>query len=276
MNKAKIMVSVCMITYNHEPYIRQAIESVMMQKCDFSFELVIGEDCSTDNTKEICSNYAIKFPEIILLPSEINIGMIPNFIKTLQACNGKYIAICEGDDYWTDPYKLQKQINFLEKNSECSVCFHPHQNLYNDGKLIIQKPNRINGNIFSIKAIILGGGVMATNTMFFLKDKLNNYPDWAKNAPVGDLPLKLILASSGKVGYIDDLMSVYRINSNGSWTSTFTYNEKKRKKHLSAMTKVWDEFDNWTSNKYHSYVIRKKIKNRWNYYKGKILRKIRY
>jgi len=118
MTEEKITVSVCMITYNHEPYIRQAIEGVLMQKCNFPIELIIGEDCSTDNTRHICNEYTAKYPEINLLPSEINLGVILNFFKTLQASTGKYIAICEGDDYWTDPYKLQKQVDFLEANTE--------------------------------------------------------------------------------------------------------------------------------------------------------------
>lgn len=123
--KYNLMVSVDMITYNHEPYIKQAIEGVLMQKTNFPFELVIGEDCSTDKTREICLKYKEKYPEKIkLLLPESNLGMTKNFISTLTAATGKYIALCEGDDYWTDPYKLQKQVDFLEANSNYSCCFH--------------------------------------------------------------------------------------------------------------------------------------------------------
>ena len=119
------IVSVCMITYNHENFIREAIDGVLMQKTDFPIELIIGEDCSTDGTRKIVMEYARKYPDIIrpLLPDS-NLGMMKNFIETMQAATGKYIALCEGDDYWTDPYKLQKQVDFLEANEEYSLCCH--------------------------------------------------------------------------------------------------------------------------------------------------------
>jgi glucosyltransferase len=111
-----------MITYNHEPYIKQAIESVLMQRCNFPIELVIGEDCSKDETNRICEEYAKDNPIINLLTSLSNLGMMPNLIRTLDACNGKYIAMLEGDDYWIDPLKLQKQVDFLEANEEYGLC----------------------------------------------------------------------------------------------------------------------------------------------------------
>ena len=119
------LVSVCMITYNHAPYIAEAIEGVMMQKCNFQFELIIGEDCSTDDTRTIVLQYKEKFPnKIRLLLREENLGMERNFIETMQATKGKYIALCEGDDYWTDSYKLQKQVDFLEKNPDVGLVAH--------------------------------------------------------------------------------------------------------------------------------------------------------
>lgn len=116
MNK-KPLVSVWMITYNHEKFIAQAIDSVIMQKTNFDYEIVIGEDCSTDRTREIVLEYKAKHPDKFkLLLQEKNVGMMQNFIVTLKTCNGKYIALLEGDDYWTDPLKLQKQVDFLQAN----------------------------------------------------------------------------------------------------------------------------------------------------------------
>jgi glycosyltransferase involved in cell wall biosynthesis len=130
-----IIVSVCMITYNHDAYIRQAIEGVLLQECNFRVELIIGEDCSTDNTAKIIQSYAIKFPQKIKVRyNRPNLGMIPNFIKTLQECTGKYIAICEGDDYWTDPYKLQKQVDFLEANKEYGLVFSRFEAYHENSK----------------------------------------------------------------------------------------------------------------------------------------------
>src|SRR5690554_2607359 len=127
----KIMVSVVMPTYNHEKYIRQAIEGVLMQETDFLFELIIIEDCSVDDTKKIALEYAEKHPEIInVLGAEKNLGITDNYFRAMGAITGKYIAICEGDDYWTDPLKLQKQVNFMETNPDCSLCFHPISHVF--------------------------------------------------------------------------------------------------------------------------------------------------
>src|SRR5690554_5301571 len=119
------LVSVWMITYNHEQYIKQAIEGVLMQQTTFRIELVIGEDCSTDNTANIIREYEQKNPGLIKARyNNQNIGMIPNMIKTLEECNGKYIALCEGDDFWTDPFKLQKQVDFLETHLDYTGAAH--------------------------------------------------------------------------------------------------------------------------------------------------------
>lgn len=125
------LVSVCMITYNHEPFIAQAIEGVVMQKTSFPVELVIGEDCSTDHTRDVILKYKERYSsKIRLLLRDVNIGIRQNFVGTLQSCCGKYIALCEGDDYWTDPYKLQKQVDFLETHLDYSLCCHRYR-IYN-------------------------------------------------------------------------------------------------------------------------------------------------
>lgn len=128
--KSTFLVSVCMITYNHEPYIAQAIEGVLNQKTKFSYKLIIGDDCSTDKTLEICKEYEIKFPNIIevLPPLRRNIGIAKNLYRTLNACNGEYIAFCEGDDYWTDPMKLEWQINYLKHNPDIYLTCHRFKN----------------------------------------------------------------------------------------------------------------------------------------------------
>lgn len=124
----KPFASVCMITYNHEQFINEAIEGVLSQCCNFSFELIIGEDHSSDNTRKKCLQYAEEQPELIKLNlNKTNFGMLQNLLVTMEACTGNYISICEGDDYWTNPYKLQKQVDFLEANPEYSVCFHRYK-----------------------------------------------------------------------------------------------------------------------------------------------------
>ena len=121
------IVSVCMITYGHEKYIREAIEGVLIQECDFEIELILANDCSPDRTDEIIQDIIKNHPKgcwIKYFKHESNIGMMPNFIFAIKECEGKYIALCEGDDYWTDDYKLSKQVDFLEQNPEFSLYFH--------------------------------------------------------------------------------------------------------------------------------------------------------
>ena len=126
-------VSVFMITYNHEKYIAEALDSILMQKTDFDFDIVIGEDCST---RRIVLEYSRKYPDKIkLLLHNVNVGFISNLMYVLEACTGKYVAMCEGDDYWTDPFKLQKQVDFLEANKEYMLATHGYR-MVRDGSVI--------------------------------------------------------------------------------------------------------------------------------------------
>ena len=128
MEEVKPIVSVITITYNHEPYIAKTIEGVLMQQVNFPMEFIIAEDCSTDNTRDICIQYAEIYPQFIkLIISDTNVGAVANERSAMKAAKGRYIAFCEGDDYWTDPLKLQKQVDFLEKNPDYSVCFHRYR-----------------------------------------------------------------------------------------------------------------------------------------------------
>lgn len=210
-------VSVCTITYNHENYIAQAIEGVLMQKTNFPFEIVIGEDCSTDGTREIVFDYARKYPNIIrIITSEKNVGMINNLNRTLNACKGKYIALCEGDDYWIDPYKLQKQVDFLEANPEYSMCFHNAFNIYENST---KKPELFNDIFFSREVTIneiVNKWIIPTASIVFKRDDILPLPAWSKNIYSGDMTLALIAVSKGKLFCLNSVMSVYRINLAGS------------------------------------------------------------
>jgi len=218
MNSSIPMVSIQMITYNHEKYISEAIEGVLKQRADFKFELVIGEDCSTDNTKIIVKEYCKKYPNTIrVVPSEKNIGMTANGIKTLKACSGKYIAICEGDDYWNDPLKLQKQIDMLESNHKLSLCFHNVNTIFEDNKssIIPVVKREIKSGIYSIKAVIMNKPRIATSSMVFVNSHINPLPEWFQEVRAGEKAIQLIVASWGDIAYLSDTMSVYRNHSDG-------------------------------------------------------------
>jgi len=130
------MLSVCMVTYNHEKWIARAIEGVLLQQTSFPIELIIGEDCSTDNTRRIIQSFSSEHPEIIkAFFNKNNLGLAENFSQLLNKCNGVYIAICEGDDFWTDPQKLQKQVDFLKQNPDCIITSHNSRRLYETDNL---------------------------------------------------------------------------------------------------------------------------------------------
>lgn len=214
--KIKISVSVCIITYNHEKYIAQAIKGALSQKVDnYNYEIVIGEDCSTDKTREIIMKYQKENPDKIkIIYNEKNLGMMDNFINTLNSCTGKYIALCEGDDYWTDPYKLQKQVDFLEENPDFSICHHNMQVIYDDGRKPCLSNSSSQKEVTTIEDLAKGNYIY-TASCVFRNGLIKEFPKWFKNAPIGDYPLHMLNAQYGKIRYLPDVMGVYRIHKDG-------------------------------------------------------------
>jgi glycosyltransferase involved in cell wall biosynthesis len=227
MNKG-FTVSICMITYNHEPYIKQAIEGVLMQKCNFPIELIIGEDCSTDKTRQICKDFELKHSEIKLLPSETNIGMMQNFIKTLQACTSKYIAFCEGDDYWTDPYKLQKQVDFLESNADYGLIYTNHKirTECSDKPYTAPAMSCYSGEILEK---LIKQNFIASLTVCFrssLLSKIDIAEITSNKFLMGDYPMWLQIANITKIHYLDEVTSIYRVTSESASHSTSLKNNE--------------------------------------------------
>ncbi len=214
----KPLVSVKTITYNHEPYIRQCIEGVLMQKTDFPIEYVIGEDCSTDGTREIVAAYAQQYPDVIrLITSDRNVGARENALRTREICSGEYVAVCEGDDYWIDPLKLQKQVDFLESHTDCAFCFHSVYRLSQaTGETIIERPagRRPYYALDDIISMTLG---IPTASVVFRNRLVSDLPTWYLQCPFGDMPLWVLLAQHGRIGFLDEVMGVYRIHAGGAW-----------------------------------------------------------
>jgi len=222
LNKPKPMVSVFMITYNHENYIAQAIKSVLLQKTSFDYDIIIGEDCSTDNTRNVVLEYAEKNPDKFkLLLNKQNIGPVANQLATLQACTGKYVALCEGDDYWTDPYKLQKQVDFLEANPEYGLVHTNYSMLLEENNEITSKRLDNNDNLYhdiSFSQLLLGN-LIGTLTVCFKKNILKKFSLDYTRFKMGDYPLWLEFAYHSKIGFIDDNTGVYRVKSNSASNS---------------------------------------------------------
>jgi glycosyltransferase involved in cell wall biosynthesis len=217
----KINVAVYMITYNHESYISQAIESIINQKTNFDFKLFIGEDCSTDRTREICLKYKVTYPQLIeLILQEENIGAKANAMLTFDACfnYGDYVALCEGDDYWTDPYKLQKQVDFLEANPDFAICFHPVFELTENNSFSRETFNTSEKEeVYTIEDLARGNFIH-TPSVVFRNGLLPDLPTWFKIIPVGDYPMHMLNAKKGKIKYLPDTMAVYRKHNGGVWS----------------------------------------------------------
>ncbi|MGV0832365.1 glycosyltransferase [Empedobacter brevis] len=216
-----IKVSVCTITYEHEKYIAKCIEGVLMQEGDFELEFIISLDKSPDNTKQIIEEYITTHPKgncIRFIDRQENIGIIPNFYDTINSSTGDYIAICDGDDFWTNPLKLQKQIEFLKNNEDYILVGHNVEIFDDKTSEIINtsfpfKEKKIISNDF----IFQKNYIPALSIMF---KNIHKLPDWILECKIGDYPLILHCTQYGKVGLLNDVMASYR--SNSGYHSTVT------------------------------------------------------
>lgn len=217
MNKSNPRVSVCVVTYNHVSFIEQCLESILIQQTDFPFEIILGEDESSDGTRAICKEYAEKFPDKIRLflrsrKDVIYINGNPtgryNFIENLKAAKGKYIALLEGDDYWTDPLKLQKQVDFMEKNEECFLINHamPSLEVTKEG-------------YYKMGRLFRWGYLPHASNYMFRKFDLGKYKAPLLNMLGGEMCMLYIAATEGLIYHSGEPVSFYRFNPNGIYMS---------------------------------------------------------
>ena len=213
-------VSVDMITYNHEKFIVQAIESVLMQETDFPVELIIGEDCSTDGTRRIVKVYAEKYPNVIraLLP-EHNLGMLKNGTEVMRACRGKYVAYCEGDDYWTDPEKLQRQVDLMEAHPELALCHHTVNYVtWEGGRMKVLKTFPPESDRVTRQASdLIGRNFIQTCSLVVRRAYLPARDAGFQSLKLGDWPMCYLAAEHGGIGFLDTVMADYRVHGNNTW-----------------------------------------------------------
>ncbi|WP_277679721.1 glycosyltransferase family 2 protein [Gracilibacillus dipsosauri] len=234
VNKLSPKVSICVPTYQHASYVRQCLENILKQRTNFPFEIIIGEDESSDGTRDICIEYAEKYPHKIRLFLRNRRDMIKiygrptgryNFIENIKAARGKYIAICEGDDFWTDTMKLQKQHDFMETYPDYSACLH-------DADIYSERTNRIIGSYSSTKPFnrmwkeknylelsdILQYWHAGPTASFFFRNIITTFPSWMYKIYGGDTGLMILLAQKGRIGLEKSKMSVYRFENSQSLT----------------------------------------------------------
>jgi len=279
-----ILVSEVCITYNHEKFISQAIESFLSQKTSFKFEIVIHDDCSNDQTSQIIKNFKMLYPDTIKIISQT----VNQFSKgkrvypiAFDYCKGEYLALCDGDDYWVSNKKLQLQVEALQVNKSLDLCFHDAFNLFPNGKfknfnsgfnriylsnikLFFQKlkltffHNKSNYRVVSAEKVIEMGGEFAhTGSLLIRSSALNDLPNFIRTAPVSDYYLQIISSVRGGAIYINKSMSVYRMHSSGvSWSSSMN-NLHKRKKWLIETVKtneMLDEYYEYRFNKSFNFI----------------------
>jgi glycosyltransferase involved in cell wall biosynthesis len=212
-------LSICCITYNHSKFVEQALQSFLQQVTNFDFEIIVSDDLSPDGTAEIIESIVAQHPHRInFLKNEINIGMIPNFKKALRACKGEYIALCESDDFWTDAYKLQRQVDFLDRNRQYVGCFHNAEERYEDDDnaasfLYCKYPVARSLSFHDMSY----GNLMPTCSVVFRNNLFGDFPQWYDELKMGDWPLHLLNAQFGDFWYIPKVMAVHRLHKQSVW-----------------------------------------------------------
>jgi len=239
------IVSICTITYNHESYIEEALDSFLMQNTDFPFEIIIDDDCSSDKTADIIKEYKKKFPNIININlRKKNIGMVKNWTKNIQRGKGKYLALCEGDDYWLVSNKLQLQVDFLENNLNYSMCCCSCEN-YDETNKILKGifPNIKKEQNFNLKDLFQNN-ICKTATVMYRNTKIE-FPKNYSIFTLADWPLHMIYADKGKIKYIPNVVARYRIHENGVWTQSSAI------KKIDGIVYMLQEMNKYFKNKYY-------------------------
>ncbi len=253
-----IMASISCVTYNHAPYIRQALDSFLMQKTDFEYEILVHDDASTDGTSDILREYERKYPGKVrpLIQKENqysqgidNISGAFNFPRA----RGKYIFMCDGDDYFVSPDKLQKQVDYFEAHPDCTLCIHSTK-IDLVGKAVTEsqmRPYR-KSRVISPEEIVDKPSGYAMSSMAFPSSLVRELPDYYVDCPVGDTPLQLMAAAKGYGYYMDEVMSAYRVGVAGSWTSEGKNGdyEGKQRVYWERMKLVYEEFDRATGGRF--------------------------
>jgi len=229
-------ISVLVTSYNHERYIAQCLDSVLMQKGYYSLEIILGDDCSTDGTQAILARYREQHSDIIkMIANEKNLGVAKNLKRCLEACTGDYIAICEGDDYWTDEYKLQKQVEFLEDHPDCSMCFSALMLDYEDINYLAPHPDQqsLEKDVLTTEDLIGQNYIGNFSCCMYRTEVVRKLPDGIFDLFAAlDWIFNMACSKIGKIGFIRDRMSVYRIHSRGAWSGKQEIEKLKEVRHM--------------------------------------------
>jgi glycosyltransferase involved in cell wall biosynthesis len=217
----QLLLSVAIITYKHEAFIEQCLEGVISQETGFGFEVVIGDDCSPDNTRTRIKRVTAKHQrEVRVLERPDNIGAAKNLLEVFGACQGKYVALLEGDDYWVSTRKLERQVAFLEAHPECAMCFSRSDWIQEGGPETRtgSYPVPPLGSCYGLDDLLREGNFIATATAVYRREVLTRLPDWYVTMKIGDFPLHVLAATTGQVGFVPEVTAVHRRHAGGMWS----------------------------------------------------------
>lgn len=255
----EMVVSITCVAFNHEYCIHEALDSFLMQETNFPFEVIINDDVSTDKTVEIIKQYESKFPNIIK-PVFQNKNQFSQGINTMAILfpkvTGKYVAFCDGDDYWTDKEKLKIQVEEMKKHPDVDMSFHPTYKLFNGIREEVLAKHAESNKVFTPQEIILGGGEFCpTVSVMFTKRIISSLPDWMGRAIPGDYVSQIMGSIKGGALYINRCMSIYRVGVESSWTITeFVEDSEKRKKTLYVFNERLEVINNSFDKRFQKEV----------------------
>jgi glycosyltransferase involved in cell wall biosynthesis len=232
-----VKLSVMMITYNHEKFLAQALTSILAQQVNFDYEIVVGEDCSTDGTRDVLMRMHAKHPgRIIPLLPEKNLGALPNMAATLAACRGTYVAFLEGDDYWTDNQKLQRQVEFLDANPGFAMCCHRVKLLDPKRREGIAIYPEIAAGAYRLEDLLKENFIPSCSAVV-RRELIGKVPSWHSTLAMGDWTLFALVSSHGAIELMDEIMATYRVHVGGIWSSR---SRESRLVEVSRMLQVLD------------------------------------
>jgi len=250
-----VKVSVLLITYNNSKFVKQAIESVLMQVTNYEFEIVVTDDCSKDSTLDIIKNYKNIYPEKIrILDNKENVGITKNYERGFKECRGEYIALLEGDDYWISPYKLQIQTDFLDSHKEFAAALNRYI-IYDMETNIFKKTyyyDNLKYVIIRTEDLIKSNLIGNFSACIYRSEAIKKLNPMLYNMEVYDWMFNIAVSEKGLIAYLPNIASVYRIHNQGAW------NGRSEKEKIESMMKVCDDYNKFLNYKYSNYFLANK------------------
>lgn len=266
-------VTVYCLAFNHEQYIGKTLQGFLEQEVSIPFHVIVHDDASTDGTRQVIQEYVSRRPELftVILQEENQYSKkIPIYNTFIEPrITTKYCCICEGDDYWSDPHKIQLQYEYLEAHPECSMCVHNTERIDADGNSLRQPFSLLEEDRDYTAADVIEagpGGLFHTTSYMYRTEQRKQMPDCYAVPDVGDYPLSIFMSTQGHIHYIAQTMSMYRVNAKGSWSLRVEQKADAYLAHLRRLIAMLDRVDGYTERKYHESFEKMIFRYRYHIY----------